>query len=400
MQHIPAKWRALGTAYLLFIASAVLLFMFPPLLPEIREDIALDDVQVGWMQGLYALPALLFAFIGGHAVDRIDSRISGIAAGLFMVAGNLLFTLGGSVVLMLSGRFLIGIGAIIVNLAAARMITLWFPRHQAGSAMSVIHTAWPLAAGLSYNTLVVAGQNLGWVWLSHALTFGTAAIALVFMLLAPRDPEMPPAQAHAKAGGGRGSIPGELWITAIAWFCFTATMISILTFGAEHLYRIGFDYAAASGVVGALMLVAAPASLFAGWIMDRRGRLKYYMVFSALISGICFFGFASGFQPLVMMLCAGIGAAFMPIAVYTMPGVIMPRERIGLAFGVILTFSNFGNTIGPVASGWINELTGGPVVALFVVAGLISFSGLLGLLLRDHRLAVSLTEPAVGKETP
>jgi len=36
------------------------------------------------------------------------------------------------------------------------------------------------------------------------------------------------------------------------------------------------------------------------------------------------------------------------------PGQVVAPAKLGVAFGVILTFSNLGNVVGPVAVGWIN----------------------------------------------
>jgi MFS family permease len=62
---------------------------------------------------------------------------------------------------------------------------------------------------------------------------------------------------------------------------------------------------------------------------------------------------------MTVLIIAGLIANFLSISVYAIPGFELGKRSLGLAFGVILTFSNFGNTVGPVLAGWINTLTNG-----------------------------------------
>jgi len=180
MNRKAGRWSALITNYLLFISSGFLFFFVPPLLPALRADIAMNDLAVGWLQGMYAVPAVLFALIGGVALDRWDIRRAGIAAALMMAVGNLVFNIGGHYALMMAARFVVGIGCILVNLVAGKMITLWFRERQRGMAMSILHTAWPLAAVISYTTFFGFGQTLGWQ--------GTTLLLNVFVVATRRSP--------------------------------------------------------------------------------------------------------------------------------------------------------------------------------------------------------------------
>lgn len=381
------RWRALWSSYFLFLSSAVLLFMIPPLLEEITAEIPLDDVQISLMQGVVAVPAVLLAIIGGSIVDRMDSRKAGIIAGLLMLGGNAVFNFVSDFAIMLVCRFVIGIGAILINLVAAKMLTIWFPQNARGKAMSVFNTAWPVTVAIAYSTFVEAGRILGWRGTSLAVSGFVAATLLVFIIWAPKEPQKSPQVQQQTRLKDFAALPRQLWIVAACWFFFTSSMISLLTFGAKFLNSGGTDYGYASLTVGLIMWLAIPFSLIAGWFIDRWGDLKIYMIIPALGVGLCLVGFTTGINPMAMMIISGILAAFIPVAVYSIPGLLVPHQRLGLAFGVILTFSNLGNSLGLFAVGLINDASGNYSSGMFTASFLIACTGFVAVLLGRYRLA-------------
>jgi MFS family permease len=391
------KWAALAAGYLLFFSSALILFEVPPLLHLIRADLVLDDFQVGWIQGMYAVPALAFALIGGNLIDKIGSRISGIVSGILMVGGNLLFVYTENFYALVLARFLVGVGAIIINLVSARMLTLWFPTKQRGLAMSVLNTGWPVTAALAYNLFAGFGDTYGWQNVIHGATAFTFLTLVVFVVFAPRDPNHATEEEASVKIRKVFRLPGRLWLTGLSWFFFTASMNAVLTFGASYYQSAGFRYEEGSSFVGFLMMTAIPGSLIAGWILDRWGRLKDYIITPAFGIGVCFLvvAFFPGLEPLFIMIIAGMFASFIPVSIYSLTGLLVDARRIGVAFGVILTCSNLGNTISPVVVGWINRATGGYLPGIFVTVTLICCTALTGLILPAYRLA-GRNEPLIN----
>jgi predicted MFS family arabinose efflux permease len=357
----------------------------------------MDDFAVGWLQGMYALPAVALALVGGAALDRWDTRMTGIVSALLMTAGNLVFNLGGHYTILMAGRLLVGVGCIMFNLVAGKMLTLWFRERQRGIAMSILNTAWPIAAIISFSTLVAAGSALGWQPTTLIINGYVALSALVFIFVAPRDPEgeevasgppgkpdvrpadtnPPPAQSLRIFG-----LPSDIWLTATAWFFFTLSMASFFTFGAGFLSSRGYGYGEGSFMVGLIMWAAIPGSLLAGWLIDRYGKIKTYMLVPGIGAALCLLALQPLVYPEVIILVAGFLAGVVPVAVYSLPGQVVSPARLGLAFGVILTFSNLGNVVGPVTVGWINTATDayepGMLFIAIAFAAVAVFAALLG----------------------
>lgn len=349
------------------------MFCLPPLRSLLPHNLpaAEADVAFGWMQGVYALPALLLALVGGLLLDRWESRRAGVLAGLLLLGGSLLFNLGIDYWTMLLGRFIAGVGAILFNLVAARMLSLCFSEKQKGLAMSILNTAFPVAAVITYSTFVTAGKILGWQGAVLALNLFIAATVVTFSIWAPRDPIGKSESHKLQKILDLRAAPRDLWLIAIVWFCFNASMIIILTFGPDFFRESGWDTETSSLMVGMLMWTAIFGGLAAGWMMDRFGFLKYYIIIPAVLCGLCIFGLLTPLHPMFLMLILGFIANFIPVAVYSTTSTIVQPARLGLAFGVILTFSNLGNAIGPVLSGWTNRLSGQRSTGIFLAAMII-----------------------------
>lgn len=365
------KWLALVAGYLLYFSTALMFFAVPPLIDEIRGDISMNDVDYGWMQGIYAFPAVILALAAGLFLDKFDSKKTGVVAGLLLLAGNILFNVGSNYFLMLFGRFLVGVATIILNLVAAKMFTIWFPPRQRGLAMSVLHTAWPLTSLVAFTTFVSLGSEFGWQMVVAGVNVFSFLTVIIFIFMAPGDPEKaldPDVSSAANPLKRILQLPGQVWLAAVSWFFFTSCMILMISFGASFLAQGGIDFAHANVAVSFLMGAAGLITPFAGYVIDRFGSLKSYIVFPPLIVAVCFGLFVFRQEPAILLALAGAAVAFTPTAIYAVPGMEVSPAKVGLAFGLILTFSNFGNTISPVIGGWLNEIfkTSGASILLSV----------------------------------
>jgi predicted MFS family arabinose efflux permease len=395
------RWSALFTNYLLFFSTGFLFYLLPPLIPELKAAFFLDDYAIGWLQGMYAIPAVLLALPGGAALDRWNTRRTGVASALLMLAGSLLFNLGVHYTLMMTGRFILGIGCIMINLVAGKMITLWFRDRQRGLAMSILHTAWPIAAIVAFSTFFAIGNLLGWQGTTLALNVFVAATVLAFILWAPGNPDgtddTPPQTAGTPVTPSAegvihrtlrllASFPRDLWLTALVWFCFNASMASLFTFGAEFLTSRGIGYGAATFHIGLIMWTAIPGSLLAGWLIDRFGSIRSYIILPSIVTALCLFFLLAPIPPALLILTAGAMAGFLPVATYAIPGQVVQPARLGVAFGVILTLSNLGNVFGPVTVGWLNTFTGSREPGMILIAVTVALAALWGAKLGRHTL--------------
>lgn len=374
MEHYesPKRWHALWTVYLLFFNCALLVFYIPPLRPWLPHGLAspAHDVQFGWLQGIFSAPAVIFALALGFLLDRWESRRAGITAGVLLLGGNLLFNLGFDYWTMFTGRFLTGLGALLFNLVAARMLSIWFQAKQKGLAMSVLHNGWPFAVILAYSVLPAAGRALGWQLTTMIINASVISAVLFFILLAPKDPEIKDKAAPDRRLRHLLSMPRDLWLAAVCFFCFAASMISIMSFGPEFFREQGWSIEEGTFVVGMVAWPAILGALTAGWLMDRFAALKFYIIIPALAISMCIVGMLSPIHPMIIMLVLGFLVNFIPVAVYSLSGVVASPARLGIAFGIVLTVMNLGNVFGSVSAGWLNTRFGTRAAGMIMSASI------------------------------
>jgi predicted MFS family arabinose efflux permease len=216
------------------------------------------------------------------------------------------------------------------------MFTIWFPPRQRGLAMSVLHTAWPLTSLICYTTFVGLGSQFGWKLVIAGVNVFTLATIIIFFLLAPRDPEKahdPEDAPEANPFKGVFRLPRQIWLASLSWFFFTSSMILMISFGASFLAQGGIDFGQANVAISFLMGAAGVITPFAGYIIDRFGSLKSYIVFPPFVVAVTFGLFVFRQEPALLLAMAGAAVAFTPTAIYAIPGMEVSPARVGWPLG-------------------------------------------------------------------
>jgi MFS family permease len=86
------------------------------------------------------------------------------------------------------------------------------------------------------------------------------------------------------------------------------------------------------------------------------------------------------------MAALGVVASVTPPAFYSLPGRLMPAERVGFAFGFITALSNLGTVLGPALAGAVRDATPAWAPLWIMLAG-VALAG---------AVAAALVRPATG----
>jgi len=175
--------------WLIGIALRLTILAVPPVIPALRSELSLSGTEIGILTGLpivlfavAALPgSLLIARTGALATAITGLLLVGIASGLRGVAGD--------VAMLFLATIGMGAGVAISQPAVAALIRRWLP-HRVGLA-TAIYTNGLLVGEIlpvALFPLVIAAVDQSWratffIWAAPVL-----AIALIVMLLSPRDP--------------------------------------------------------------------------------------------------------------------------------------------------------------------------------------------------------------------
>jgi MFS family permease len=167
---------------------------------DLTTELGLNAADLGLLTSVYFL---LFAAVQlpcGVLLDRYGPRVVDSALLLLAAAGSILFAVADSVVALVVGRALIGLGVAVGLMAGLKAIVLWFPPERVALANGVYIMLGALGALSATGPAEAVVQALGWRGLFAALAIASAAVALLILLVAPERTPAAPAAAPPRIG--------------------------------------------------------------------------------------------------------------------------------------------------------------------------------------------------------
>ncbi len=149
-------------SYLCMLSFAFTLQSVPPVLPLIIKGLKLSHTQAGLLMGIYALPAIFLSIPAGMLSDRLGPFKIGIASLFLIIAGNAVFAVSNTFLLASVGRAVAVLGAAIIVIIAAHMLSQWYGGHGIGTAMGIFNTAMPVGTIICFTVFGRLGETLGW----------------------------------------------------------------------------------------------------------------------------------------------------------------------------------------------------------------------------------------------
>ena len=349
-----------------------------PLLPTVREGLAISNAQAGFvfslLWGLYAL----LQYPSGRLSDRLSRKTLLVTGGAIGAAGFLLMGVASSYLAFLAGAAVVGVGVGLYPTAARALLSDLFVERR-GQAFG-FHTAsgdlgGVAAAGLA--TLVVAVAT----WrAAYAPVVALLVLVVVALHVQSREPYVVQrtglaVRATASRLLARPGLRRLVFAYVLFAFSWQATTAFLPTFLRASK---GLPPAVANAGFAALFLVGALAKPTAGWLGDRVEKRRVAPV--ALLLGAS----ALGAVLLVDSTPAVIvGVVLFAVGLLSFPPVMqaylmdrLPNESMGGDLGAMRSvYISLGAT-GPTLTGAIAD-TSSFGVAFTVLAGCLLLSAAL-----------------------
>ena len=380
-----AGLRGLAALIVVGLTLRTQLTVIGPLLPRIQAEIDVAHATAGLLTGLPLLCMGLAAFAAPRLIGRLGAAVAiAIALGITGVFGTVR-SVAPEALTIYAATLVVGIGIGIGGTSVPVFVKQWFGGHPA-SATGANVTAIILGSGIVASTAVPLADALGsWRW--------PLAVASLLTLLAAASWYV---LVNGRAPAGRGAVGGRIptrsrmaWLL-VAVFCLQ----SLLFFGlatwlpAAYVER-GWDDASAANLVGILIVTGLPASLGVGWLADRIGSRRFYLVASGFVTLVCCVGFVV--LPAFGVLWAAVvgiplGALF--ALALTLPLDASPRPAdVGPLTGLMLGVGYLAAAVTPVVMGAVRDALGSFTASLALLAGGAAALTALSYLVTDARLA-------------
>lgn len=373
------RWLILASTVVSFFAVGVTFFAVPPLIPELMTRFGLSHLAIGVLMGAISVPAVLFSIPIGAAVDRWPARAAGNVSLSLMGLGALIFALAPGYGALFAGRFLFGVGGLVINLLLARLVTTAFAGRELALAMGIFNAVYPASMIAMFTLHPKLLAAFGW---RGELMVLAALVAVAVPLHNLAVPKALRGEAESGDPQVERRITADLVALAVSWLLFFAAYASIFTFAPEWAGG-GKTALLTVSIIPWVALVLAP---LAGALIDRTGRAAPWAVAGQVI--LCSVLAAMALRvisPVPAMLLVGVTFATVSTATYSLPAVLVSASRVGFAFGFITAFSNLGNIAGPAAAGAIRDHLGGWTVAWAILAALALLGAAAALMIRPGR---------------
>ena len=210
---------------------------------QIAGEFHLDNIRLGWVFSAFVFGYALAQTPAGRLADWWGPRWAITAGviwwGIFTIAITVLSpNIAGSLVFLLTGRFLLGVGEAVVYPASNRLVAAWIPSAERGLANGIIFSGVGFGAGVTPPLITWLMLNYGWrsaFWASAGL--GVAA-GLVWYIVARDAPAQHPwitraESEHIAAGLPASSLANtpplawkailanaSVWLTSFSYFAY------------------------------------------------------------------------------------------------------------------------------------------------------------------------------------
>jgi MFS family permease len=350
--------------------------------PFLVADLGIDYASVGFLIGLYQLPGVVLALPGGFLGRRFGDKRVVVVGLIMMFIGGILVGASDNYGMVAAGRFISGVGAVLLNVLLTKMTTDWFADREIVLAIAILLNAWPIGIAIALVTLGPLGEASSW----SAVFYATAAFAVIGLLLVAALYRSPDAKKVAGSGGAKlftlsSKEFGLVSLAGVAWALYNVAYAIMLGFAPSFLISRGESIAEAGFTISLNTWLFVVSVQIGGMLAQKWDRTNTIM-----LVGITVWGAGLALLPLVpsplwAIVIMGIFGGAPAGAIVSLPAEILKPENRGPGLGLFVTWYYGAMAVLPPIAGWLQDISGDAGAPLYfggfvMVAGL-PFLGLL-----------------------
>jgi MFS family permease len=401
----PYRFTVLLFASLLTFGSYFAYDIIGAIAPSLIEDLGAERAVVGGFYTAYSVAAIFALLIGGFMIDRLGTRASSMVFSVLVTAGAVIVAVAPSVTVVFIGRFVFGAGAEPLVVAQSAILARWFKGKELALAFGIGLTVSRLGTLFSFNMGELLASHFGSFRapLYAAVGFCLLSLAgnIVYIILDRRGGAVlglddVGAEDKIKVRDIKFFGKSYWYVTMLcvtfysAVFPFTAlsTDLFVDKWGVPRvaeatgsfLYQAFNNFLHMFSTAGGLSSIIIFASMicapFAGHLVDRYGKRATVMIIGSLvlIPAHLTMGLTRVY-PAYPMLALGVAFVLVPAAMWPAVPLIVKKEHVGTAFGLMTVVQNVGLGTFPALNGLLRDLTHDYTASLVMFASL----GIVGL---------------------
>ena len=349
----------------------------------LTAETAISYAALGTLMGVYLLPGAFLAIPGGWLAKHFGDKRVVLVGLVMMTAGGALLVLSSIYEVMLVGRLISGMGAVLLNVLVTKMVTDWFGSDRIVTAMGILISSWPLGIAIALLVMGPLAAVMGLAW-AFAIPVVMCAMALLLVAMVYASParviQNPEVTTREKSVAGLSRF--ELWsvvLSGCVWCFYNVAFILPLSFGVEFLTAHGTGLGSAGAIVSLTSWLIIPALPMGGWFAEHIGRPVATMLVSFIAIAIVIWMIPLTSAYVVMF--AILGVIFGPAGglIMALPARVLRNENRAVGMGIFFTIYYIGMGIFPAIAGYTRDVSGNPA-APFWFAGIMILLAMLALL--------------------
>ncbi|WEU40692.1 MAG: MFS transporter [Candidatus Odinarchaeum yellowstonii] len=359
-------------------------FDFVLLSITLQNVFSITEIGVGALMAAYWIPAIALQFVVGRYADKIGFKKLVVAGTITVALGSLIISQAYFFELVLIGRFITGVGAILFWTPGVVIVSNVYPKEKLSFATSLIVLSYGVGTLTAFLTVPVQAIILGWRSIFFlAFVYGFIVAILVQILTTDT-----PANFHKPANTVKIFKSMELFKIAVAQCLSMAAWTVFLTFFTRTLI---FEKSVNANVANLTVVFASIAgiisALLGGYFSDKKYRKGLWIAVPLTLLSLTFLilPFSVGFNPVSdLFLSWFIGAlVWIPQGpIWALPKIVEP-DYPNTAMTLLVCMTGVTVTVFPLLFGWLTDFTGSFFYSYIMIALIVLCAALVSYRIRN-----------------
>jgi MFS family permease len=369
--------------------------------PSLIDALHADRAAIGTMYSAYSFAAIAAVLVGGVLIDRIGTRRASLLFSAILTLGACIVAFAPSIGWIYVGRLLFGMGSEPLIVAQSAILARWFRGKELALSFGIALTVSRLGTLFTFNSEALIAERFGWrsaLWMAAALCGASLLANLAYNVL---DKKAEPSLGPDAAGGGdeidwkqlrRGAFPPSFWYVTLLCVTFYSAIFpftdlstdffhekwglpeasgSGLPFFRAVFYNLTHMFNTAQGTTSIIITASMLLAPFAGRLVDRIGRRATLMILGSVLMIPAHLALGwSMLPPAFAMIVLGAAFVLVPAAMWPSIPLVVEKEKVGTAFGLMTAIQNVGLLAFPYLNGALRDAHGGYAWSQTMFAGL------------------------------
>lgn len=379
--------------------------------PTLVEELGAGRGPVGTFYTMYSIAAILAVFFGGILIDKLGTRKASFMFSLLVLAGASLVWIAKSLPLFFLGRFIFGAGSEPLIVAQSAILARWFKNKELALSFGIALTVSRLGTLFSFHTGELITDYFGsfrYALFAAVICCIISLIANIVYIIMDRRGE----RALKLKDGTEEKIvfkdikefrPSFWYVTLLcvtfysAIFPFTALSTDffvdkwniprVTEVSGGFLYKVFYNLFHMTSHAGGISAIIIFASMvfapFAGRLVDKIGRRATMMIIGSLLMIPSHLAMGiTKIYPVLPMVVLGAAFVLVPAAMWPSVPLIVRKERVGTAFGLMTAIQNVGLGLFPFLNAILRDITQAYTSSMLMFASLGFFGLIFAILLK------------------